>query len=633
VRAKVVVCAALVCCLNAAAAPPATSWTTYGNGPARTGAAATAAPSLTRDFVLPLDGRVVGQVLAANGLFYAATTAGEVAAFTPDGRLRWRVDVGQLAMSCQQLDGYGVLGTGVIDQSASALYVADAFGRLHALDLATGAERDGWPVRVFSDFRRELDWGALTIADGAVYVPTAAYCDSSSLGGVFRVDTASQQVTRWIAVPNDEGGGGGPWGWGGLAYDSETDHLYAATSGAFAGGSNTGDDYTEAAGYGDSLVELEPDLSVAASSHPSDLPDRQDLDFVGSPVVVERPGCGKLVVAADKDDVVYAWRADGVAGGPLWALRLEDYDISDPLLTNLAWAPSTNSLYAVTGTAFDRIAVGGDCAPKLDWTRPLGTKTENGSPTIAGGTVWFAANGTPMLYGYDARTGERVFSAPLGGTTLEAPTIADGRLVVGTMTGLIEGFTLGAHNPDPPSWTTAVHVSKTFGVATVVDSPGRCMCTTRQFYTDDKGKTWHETTSVSSHFAAGGGHLYFWSGGRLSTLISLPRHTTASRLATTTIAAIADGTIKDVEPIPGGVAALVSSRVHGQGWDTAPRVLLVKGTTVQTVTLPNARGRPLAQKLTVAWPNLTVDATDFIANPARAAVWNTPDRAATWDTG
>ena len=220
----VVVCAALVVCLNAAAAAPTASWTTYGNGPARAGDASSATPqALSRDFVLPLDGRIVGQVLAANGTFYAATTAGEVAAFTADGSLRWRVDVGQLAQSCQQLDGYGVVGTGAIDEAAGALYVADGFGRLHALDLVTGAEHDGWPLRVFSDFRRELVWGALTLADGAVYVPTASYCDSPSMGGVYRVDLASRDVSFWISVPADEGGGGGVWGWGGTAY-SPGDH-------------------------------------------------------------------------------------------------------------------------------------------------------------------------------------------------------------------------------------------------------------------------------------------------------------------------------------------------------------------------------------------------------------------------
>src|SRR5262249_31360801 len=162
--------------------------------------------------------------------------------------------------------------------------------------------------------------------------------------------------------------------------------------------------------------------------------------FVGSPVVFDRDGCGELVVGADKDGVVYAWRADDVGAGPIWEVALEDFDPGDPFLSQLAWSPALDSLYAVTGTQLERLAVGAECTRRVDWREPLGTKTENGSRTIAGDTVWFAVNGTPTLAGYDARTGARVFSAPLGGTTVEAPTIADGRLVVGTMSGLVEGF-------------------------------------------------------------------------------------------------------------------------------------------------------------------------------------------------
>jgi PQQ-like domain len=371
------------------------------------------------------------------------------------------------------------------------------------------------------------------------------------------------------------------WGWGGTAYSPGDDALYAVTANAFAGGSNTGDDFSESVGYGEHLVKLAPDLSVEDSDHPSDLATPADLDFVGSPVVFEHAGCGELVVGADKDDELYAWRADDIGNGPLWELQLEPYDYADPFLSQLAWSPGLASLYAVTGTQLLRIGIGADCEPHVDWREPLGTKTENGSPTIADDTVWFAANDSPMLYGYDARTGERVFSAPLGGTTLEAPTIAGGRLVVGTLTGLVEGFAFGTRpDADPPSWATALHVSKTIGIASIVDAPGPCMCSTRQLYTNDRGKTWHETTTISAHFTASAGRVYFWSGGRLSTLVSLPRRTSSTRLASTIVATFTDGTIKDVDPIPGGVAVLVSSRVHGQGWDTAPRVLIVKGTTV-----------------------------------------------------
>jgi hypothetical protein len=523
-------------------------------------------------------------------------------------------------------------------------------------------------VRVFSDFRRELVWGALTLADGAVYVPAASYCDSPSLGGVYRVDPADGEVGSWISVPPAEGGGGGVWGWGGTAYSPADDALYAVTANALGGGSNTGDDFSESAGYGEHLVKLGPDLSVEDADHPADLTTPDDLDFVGSPVVLDRPSCGELVVGADKDDDVYAWRADDVGAGPVWELQLEPFDPADPLLSQLAWSPSLDSLFAVTGTQLVRIQIAADCSPHVGWKVPLGTHTENGSPTIAGDTVWFAVNGTSQLDGYDARTGAEVFAAPLGGTTVEAPTVADGRLVVGTMTGFVEGFAFAAPTvtPDPPanatSWVTkrvgwqsratgvyttengghswrriydhpvlaVLRLSRTSGLISVGADPGRCMCATQQYWTSDNGETWHETATLSDHFVAGGGKVYFWTPSRLSMLGALQRTTSSTRLASTSVAAIGDGTIVGVEPAPGGVAALVSSRVRGQGWDTAPRVLLVRGSSVQTVTLPAVRGRPLVQSLSATGEDLVVTATDFVASPARSLTWTSTDGGATW---
>ena len=663
---------ALAVCAGAGAQPPDSSWLAYGNGPERDGTAAAESAPVTRLFLVPVDGRITSQILADDGTFYAATTAGEVVAFTADGYVRWRVGVGQLAHSCGQLDGYGIVGTGVIDASTGTLYVADAFGRLHALDAGTGAERDGWPVRVFPDFRRELVWGALTLADGAVYVPTASYCDSSSLGGVYRVDLASRQVSSWISVPASEGGGGGVWGWGGTAYDADSDALFAVTANALSGGSNTGSDFTESAGYGEHLVELGPDLSLESADHPADLTSPLDLDFVGSPVVFDRAGCGKLIVAADKDDIVYAWRADDIGAGPIWELPLETFDPADPLLSQLAWSGSLNSIYAVTGTQLVRIAVAADCSEKVDWQRPLGTHTENGSPTIAGDTVWFAVNGDPQLLGYDARTGAKVYEQPLGGTTLEAPTIADGRLVVGTFNGIVEGLAFGNPPPAPkvsashPSWAdahdafqrrmngvyatengahswhlvypgttlAAVRLSKRTGLISVGFHPGRCMCASRQLWTNDGGTTWHETETVGPRFAAGGGgDVYFWSGGTLRRLGTFPRTTASVRLTSHVVASFTDGTIVDVEPTSSGVAALVSSRVHGQGWDTSPRVVVMQGGVAQAVQLPAVRGRFLATSLHVSGPNLTVAGTDFVADPVRQVTWTSGDGGVTWALG
>ena len=561
-------------------AAPASSWSTYGNSSLRIGGTTANAKTLHRRFVLPVDGRITGQVLASRGTFFAATTSGEVVAFTADGFVLWRDDVGQLAQTCPQLDGYGIVGTGVVDQAARTLYVADAFGRLHALDVTNGGERSGWPVRVFTDFRHELVWGALTQVGGSVYVPTASYCDSPSIGGIHRVDVETQQVDTWLSVPESLGGGGGVWGWGGTAYSPRDGVLFAVTANAFPGGTNVGDAFSESAGYGEHLVELGPDLTVKASSHPQNITDGVDLDFVGSPVVFTRTGCGELVVAADKDDQIYAWRADNVNAGPIWQLRLEKYDPEDPLLSQLAWSSKVTSLYAVTGTQLLRIAIGTNCSAHVLWTRQLGTHTENGSPTVAGTTVWFAVNGTPKLVGYDGQDGKQLFSAPLGGETVQAPTITDNRLVIGTMSGLVEGFSFGAAaaasiDPKfPVSWAgtrygwqqrpsgvyatenrgrswrhvfsgtplAALRLTRTTGLISIASGPGRCMCTTRQFWTTDGGRTWRPTATVGTRFTLGGGHVYFWSGGTLRMLGPLSVRSTA-RLTSTMVTSFADGDI------------------------------------------------------------------------------------------
>lgn len=669
---------ALVACASASGATaPSPAWTTWGNSTERLGDAASDPSAVTRSFVLPLGGRITGQVLYDGGSFFAATSSGEIVSFTASGVVRWKVEVGQISSKCAQLDGYGVTGTGVVDPAANILYEMDAFGRLHALSLTTGAEQPGWPVQVFTDTRSELDWGALTLADGAIYVPTASYCDTAGTpGAVYRVDASTRSVAQWLAVPLSAGGGGGDWGWGGLAFDPDINMLFAATSGAFDGGTNTGGAFTEFTGYGDQLVELTPNLTVATGSHPSDLPDRQDLDFVGSPVVFDRPGCGELVAAVDKDDTVYLWQASALASGPIAEVPIQQYDIGDPMLAQLAWSPSLDSLYTATGTQLVRIAVTARCGASISWRTPLGTHTENGSPTISGNTVWIAVNGKPTLSGYNATSGKRMFQTPLGGTTLTAPTIIDGRLVIGTFTGLVEGFAFGkpatrsltsARAPaaavSAVSWSSAsdaweardtgvfatenagrtwheiydepalsvLRMSSSAGVIELGVAPGPCMCVTRKLWTNDDGGTWHVTDAIGSDYVGSAGNLYWWSGGALRVIADFPPANDEKPLDAKLAVSLPDGTIVGAAQTGSGFAFLVSNRVDGRHWDTDPRVVLADGTAVQTIRLPSApAGEILAESISADGNSLTVTGEDFGADPVAAVQWSSVDGGQTW---
>ena len=226
-------------------------------------------------------------------------------------------------------------------------------------------------------------------------------------GKVVRVGLADGERSSWTSVPAALGGGGGIWGWGGVACSRAADLLLVATGNAFSGGSNVGAAFSESAGYGEQLVGLTPDLAVVGASHPRDIKPKLDLDFVGSPVVASPPGCPELALVLNKNGVLYAWRTDRIAAGPEWSVRVARTTPDAPVLTQPAWSPGLGSAYVVGLRNVTRVAVGADCRPSVAWSRPLGAGLQNSSPTLAGRMLWFVRNGDSgaLLLGLDPADG------------------------------------------------------------------------------------------------------------------------------------------------------------------------------------------------------------------------------------
>jgi hypothetical protein len=657
----------------------------YGNDPQRTSAtdASLSPPSVRPAWYTPVSGRISSQALVAQDepvpgrrTVYVATSKGVVYALAENGYVRWRVDLGQLDRICQQIDGYGVTGTPAIDVATHALYVADAFGRLHALDLTTGAERAGWPIRVYPDFRRELVWGALAIVQGSVYLGTGSYCDRKMEGKLFRVELASGRVASWTVVPKRLGGGGGIWGWGGVAYSAARDALYAVTGNAFRGGTNTGRRFRESAGYGEQLVELGRDLSVRASNHPKGISKPLDLDFVGSPVLFSHPVCGELAAALNKNGRAYVWRAGDIRAGPLFSLQLSRPTLAAPLLSQPAYSPRTGALYVVTPGRLVRIDVDRRCRGRVAWGLPVGGGLFNGSPTVAGGTVWLVENAIKgsALVGVDAVSGKSRLRARLAGPAYVAPTVVGDRIYVGTYTGGVQGFALvpslgrliggdespvlghrsavdlqrawasredGVYATDdagrtwrlvyPRSAIRVARVSATSGMISVGDRVSSCGCRQIRLWTADGGSTWHATTgAMGEGFTAAAGTLWWWRGGGLYRAAAWPpggrgvRGVRVARVA---------GAILDVQPVPGGVAVLATRRVAGFGYDRAPTLVVVRGRTISRPRLPRLGGEVLARSLEVAWPRITVrgaDVTAFTRSEVGALTWTSGNGGRTW---
>jgi PQQ-like domain len=652
---------------------PDDSWTTFGNGSARIGAATASFDprNLKPSFFLPVAGRITAQVLAAPApgggtTLFATTSDGRVYAVTQHGYVLWTRDFGQLASACPQLDGYGITGTGAIEVATRTLYIADAFGRLHALDVDTGAERVGWPVRVFADITREHVWGALLLADGHVFVPTGSYCDTGPMEGhVYAVDVDTRDVRAWTPVPAELGGGGGVWGWGGIAYSARRDSLFVATGNAFRRGNET-------AGYGEHVVELSPDLDVRSAGTTPEPRSGADADLVGSPVVFDRPGCGELVAAIKKDGTLYGWRSDDLAAGPLWSVQIERFDESNPVLAQPAYDPRLNAVVVVTGKRIARVDIQADCTPHVAWSHALGTTTENGLPTIDGATIWVTLSGKSWtLAAVDAATGAVRARVPIGGPVLTAPTIVDGEIVLGSFVGGVQAF--GTASAEPTRTAAAVEghssrvtarlswVSRSDGVYASDDGDARwrriypepairllrtsrtagliavgrpapaCTCHTRILWTTTAGRTWHETDALTAT-TAGGGRRLFWLdavGKRVSEVRRWPplHGPISSRVAAVT----ARGRIIDLARVPGGVVALVTARAGGHGWDEAPRVLLDRRARSRMLRLPHVEGRVLVRSIAASWPSVSVRGSNFDADGAIVPiVWRSRNGGRTW---
>jgi outer membrane protein assembly factor BamB len=429
--------------LAAAPAAGGAGWTTWGNSPARQSRASSSAltkanaKKLKLAWSRPLGGTGAAQPLyltkiASGGkrrdIYVTASESGRVSAFAArTGKALWTRELGSVSTGCLQMPKgiFGVTGTPVYDPAGGYVYVA-ATDKLWALDVRTGEVRSGWPVMLPIDQFHEHVWGAIALGNGHVYFGIASYCDRRPYSGrVLSVSTASGAVDHsWttVTMPGGEPGGGGIWGWGGVALTADG-HVWAASANA-----NIASGADEATDHSESIAELSSSLALLASSHAPGMPHHGDFGFGSTPIVFKAIGCGSLVASEGKDGAVYLWRRAKLAAGPVQRLALA---FPATLYGSPAWDPRTQQLfltstqgYAGQPAGLDALSLTRKCRLRRAWTKGLGGQL-NAVPTIANNTV-IVVTGTGHLRVYATRTGRLIAQRELGGAAFSAP-IAFGR--------------------------------------------------------------------------------------------------------------------------------------------------------------------------------------------------------------
>ncbi|HEX4403781.1 MAG TPA: choice-of-anchor D domain-containing protein [Polyangia bacterium] len=207
-------------------------------------------------FDTTLDGSIYAQPLFSNGVLFVATENNNLYALDPvTGATSWSRDLGTpwnaADLNCADLQPtIGVTGTPAIDATTGTAYLfsktyasgasGTALWLAHAVDLATGAERAGFPVAIAGtaandptvtfDPTHQAQRPGLLLMNGVVYAGFGAHCDEWPYAGwIVGVSTSGAITTMWTTEAGaSRTNGGGIWqSGGGLMSDGDGQILFA----------------------------------------------------------------------------------------------------------------------------------------------------------------------------------------------------------------------------------------------------------------------------------------------------------------------------------------------------------------------------------------------------------------------
>jgi hypothetical protein len=458
---------------------------------------------------LPVDGKVDAQPLyvsklsvsgAAHSVVFAATEHDSVYAFDAgSGAVLWQVSLlaaGETlsdAHGCDQvIPEIGITSTPVIDRNAGAhgtLYVVamskDAAStyhqRLHALDLATGAELLSGPVEItatyptagggmttFSPGQYE-ERAALLLLNGTIYTSWTSHCDIPPYTGWIIAYSGSTLARTAVLNVAPNGGGAGPAIWmsgGGPAADSAGNIYLLTANGAFETMLNASG-FPSMQDYGNSFLKISTaggSLSIAdyftMYNEVAESSADQDLGSGGAMLLPDLTDSTNtvrhLVIGAGKDGNIYVVNRDsmgkfnavdnsqiwqqlsGAVPSGIWSTpayfnrtvyygdsgaTLKAFSITNAKLSSQPQSQSP-SQFAYPGTAPSVSANG--TSNGIVWAH------ENSNPAVL--HAYDAANLAHELYNSGQAAGNRdQFGA---GNKFITPTVADGKVFVGTAAGV-----------------------------------------------------------------------------------------------------------------------------------------------------------------------------------------------------
>jgi outer membrane protein assembly factor BamB len=457
--------------------------------------------------VLSVDGKVDAQPLyvsklavagASHNVVIVATEHDSVYAFDSDtGASLWKVSLLGSGETLSDTHGcgqvtpeIGITSTPVIDRSSGAhgaVFVVamskDASSayhqRLHALDLATGAELPHGPVEISATFStagggtttfspgQYEERAALLLTNGTIVTSWTSHCDIPPYSG-WIIAFAENSLARTAILNVGPNGDAGPAIWmsgGGPAVDSAGNVFLLTANGAFetvldAGGfpqhGDFGNSFLKVAMTGGTLTVA--DYFTMSNEAAESAADR-DLGSGGAlllPDLKDAAGAVRhLVIGAGKDGNIYVVDRDSMGkfsatANAIWQQltgALPGGIWSTPAYFNgSVYYGDANSTLKAFSIASAKLSSAPQSQSPTHFTFP-GTAPSVSANGSANGIVWAHENSNPaVLHAYDAANlateiynsnqaaGGRDQFGP--GNKFITPTVADGKVFVGATAGV-----------------------------------------------------------------------------------------------------------------------------------------------------------------------------------------------------
>lgn len=358
-----------------------------------------------------------------------------------------------------------------LDRSRRFVYAYGLDGYVHKYAVATGEEArgGGWPAQITRMPDSEKESSSLNIANGYLYVTTSGYLGDAPpyQGHVVAVhltdgsehvfNTLCSDLTHLLVhsdCPDQDGNG--IWARAGAVVDPTNGNVFVVT------GNGTFDASTGGRNWGDSVIELSPDLSRILDSYTP--PNYQQLDNsdadLGStaPALLPKiPGSRTpyLLVQGGKDETLRLLNRQNLNGtGRPGAIAGEVQELSlpgcDVFTQPVIWQDGSNGpiwiiVAATCGLRAYQAATDASGATRLVqvWASDAVTTT----PILAGGVLYAATSGAVLAI--NPRDGHQLWSSDqdsaggsIGGIHWESPIVADGHLYCPDEDGHLTAYAL-----------------------------------------------------------------------------------------------------------------------------------------------------------------------------------------------